>query len=199
MRHSQQPSVHEKCLFGLGKMYVGNFRVLEANMSKWQNSLTTTDVISRTPNSQSMPSSINPLQSDQRRSKHMAAWQMAQSPTWAPGVKEQDEINPAWCPQAQRVAAHWCVRGAADGQRHHVPRRAGDSGAPPWRINFGRESEGGPGAVLLRGLGPCVQTAWKHDIDRKCENSQVMEGSIWVLGNGKFAWYTSVFSLPNLV
>lgn len=81
---------------------------------------------------------------------------MACLPTWAPGVKEQDKLNPPRSPQGQGVAAYRCVGGRADGQGHHVPGGTGDSGAPAGRVDVGRQAEGGPGAVLLKGLGACV-------------------------------------------
>lgn len=87
---------------------------------------------------------------------YMTAWRMVCLPTWAPGVKEQDELNPSRSPQGQGVAAYRCVRGRADGQGHHVPGGAGDSGAPGWSVNVGRQTKGGPSAILLRGLRTCM-------------------------------------------
>lgn len=87
---------------------------------------------------------------------YMTVWRTVCLPTWAPGVKEQDKLNPRWSPQGQGVAAYRCVRGRADGQGHHVPGGTGDSGAPARRVSVGRQAEGGPGAVLLGGLGACM-------------------------------------------
>lgn len=93
----------------------------------------------------------------------MTAWHMVCLPTWAPGVKEQDELNPPRSPQGHGVAAYWCVRGRADWQGHHIPRRAGDSGAPTRSVNVGRQTKGGSSAILLRGLRTCM---WHANIVR---------------------------------
>lgn len=87
---------------------------------------------------------------------YMTAWQMVYLLTWTPGVKEQDKLNPPRLPQGQGVAAYRCVRGTADGQGHHVPRGADDSGTPAGSVNVGRQTKGRPGAILLRGLRTCM-------------------------------------------
>lgn len=60
-------------------------------------------------------------------------------------------------PQGQGVAANRRVRGGADGQGHHVPGGAGDSGAPAGSVNVGRQVKGSPGAILLGGPRTCVE------------------------------------------
>lgn len=79
-------------------------------------------------------------------------------PTWAPGVKEQDELDPPRPAQGQRVAAYRCIRGAADGHGHHVSAgRAGDGSAPSGSVDVWGQAEGGPGAVLLMWLRTCMR------------------------------------------
>lgn len=98
---------------------------------------------------------------------YMTAWRMVCLLTWAPGVKEQDKLNPSWLAEGQGVATYRCVRGRADGQGHHVPGGADDSGAPAGGVNVGRQTKGGPGAILLRGLRTCMKQwirsePWDH-------------------------------------
>lgn len=79
-------------------------------------------------------------------------WFMFCLPTCAPRVKEKDKLDLPRSPQGQGVSAYGCVRGRADGQGHHVPGGTGDSGAPAGSINVGRQTKGGPCAILLQGL-----------------------------------------------
>ena len=86
----------------------------------------------------------------------MTTWRMVCLLTWTPGVKEQDELDPPRSSQGQGVAANRCVGGRADRQGHHVSRRTGDSGAPAGSVDVGGQTEGGPGALLLRGMRTCM-------------------------------------------
>lgn len=81
---------------------------------------------------------------------------MVYSPTSTPRVKEQDKLNLHWLPQGQGVAAYRCIRSTADGQGNRVARGTDDSGAPAGSVDAGRQTKGGPGAILLRGLGTCM-------------------------------------------
>lgn len=78
-------------------------------------------------------------------------------PTWTPGIKEQDELDPRRVPQGQGVAAYrriWC---RADWQGHHVSGWTGDSSTPAGSVNAGRQTKRGPGAILFRGLRTCMK------------------------------------------
>jgi len=77
------------------------------------------------------------------------------SPTRAPRVEEQDELDPPGPAQGQGVAADGRVGRGAHGQRQRGAGGAGDGGAPAGGVHGGRQAERGPGAVLLRGLRAC--------------------------------------------
>lgn len=130
------------------------------------------------------------------------AWRTAFLPTWTPGVKEQDELDLAWSAQGQPIAAYGRIRGAADGQLHRVPGGAGDSSAPAGRVDVGRQTEGGLGAILLNGLGTCVK---KQRGDTETE--QMWEAAKWpwqnILGLGNvnsqgtflYSFFPALFTL----
>lgn len=80
------------------------------------------------------------------------------SPTRAPRVEEQDELDPPGPAQGQGVAADGRVGRGAHGQRQRGAGGAGDGGAPAGGVHGGRQAERGPGAVLLRGLRACTGT-----------------------------------------
>lgn len=124
---------------------------------------------------------------------------MAFLPTWTPGVKEQDELDLAWSAQAQPVAAYGRVRGAADGQLHRVPGGAGESSAPAGRVDVGRQTEGGLGAILLDGLGTCVKkTARRHWDWANVGSSQVILAKYFGSGECKLTGHISLFFFPAL-
>lgn len=77
--------------------------------------------------------------------------------TWTPGVKEQDKLDLRRLPQAQAVSANRCIGGRADGQGQRVPGGAGDGSAPAGSVNISSQTKDGPGAILLGGLGTCVE------------------------------------------
>lgn len=126
----------------------------------------------------------------------MTIWHMVCLHTWAPGVKEQDKVDLPWTPQGQSVAAYRCIRSSADGQGQFIPRGTGDSGTPAGSINVGRQTKGGPGAILLRWLRTCVwQWIWLESWPRlNVGGSQEILEKYLCLGNekshGKFSLFT---------
>lgn len=113
--------------------------------------------------------------------------------TWAPGVKEQDKLDPRRLSEAQAVMANRCIGGRADGQGQRVPGGAGDCSAPAGDVNISRQTKDSPGSILLGGLGTCAEEG-RTDINYIWENHLLPGGLERMEWNG---WKHCLFFFPK--